>query len=421
MEMGDEDLVRSIMCNHPKGVAIRKAPAYPGESIGEGLRSGQMSAYNETTNFEFEGHNITFYKLSDGRGWVHNYIPNDPSALNGVIETTFSRTGVGSQILVSGLDNDERWCVVKDVNILENLLQVHYLGFDPPDDEWIKEDSNRIVRREISTKRIAKGKSSTNKSTAKEDYTVTITGDPNADVRPVLGENLPTDANSWRKYINDRKEVYVNPYAPIQHEDPLARDFEKTVSRETIELDSKEWGCSFDFRAPTDRWILEKVLFGYEAHNKGLRKGDRIIAVNDHVLHKRNRELISKRLETAGKCTLTVERKGSFFFVNEKVSAQWNDGRIYPARIMSPTREGFRVNFFHFGEVVNLPLCRIKKDIDTTANWRRNRFIVPKSKSVKDKVEIDPLPPKKVMENNIWGHKQSADKWMGKMKDPGAG
>merc|ERR1712083_102010 len=51
------------------------------------------------------------------------------------------------QILVQSLEDEERWCIVRDVNIEEHLIYIQYLGFDPPKPEWIKEDSCRILKR----------------------------------------------------------------------------------------------------------------------------------------------------------------------------------------------------------------------------------------------------------------------------------
>ena len=57
-------------------------PAYPGERTGERLYEGDYFEFTVETNvlFTHDGFEylIAFYKLIDGRGWLHDFDPRDP-------------------------------------------------------------------------------------------------------------------------------------------------------------------------------------------------------------------------------------------------------------------------------------------------------------------------------------------------------
>lgn len=79
-----------------KGVGIRREPVYPGERAVEGLRAGEVIAFTETATFQYshsdgKSYTITFYRLADGRGWVHDFDPKKPeqSALTIIVSTMF--------------------------------------------------------------------------------------------------------------------------------------------------------------------------------------------------------------------------------------------------------------------------------------------------------------------------------------------
>ena len=65
------------------GVGIRHAAAYPGERTGESVKAGELMAFTETATVQHDhsdgnSYAITFYKLADGRGWVHDFHPDKP-------------------------------------------------------------------------------------------------------------------------------------------------------------------------------------------------------------------------------------------------------------------------------------------------------------------------------------------------------
>jgi len=63
------------------GVGIRHAAAYPGERTGESIEAGELVAFTEMATVQHDhsdgkSYAITFYRLADGRGWVHDFNPN---------------------------------------------------------------------------------------------------------------------------------------------------------------------------------------------------------------------------------------------------------------------------------------------------------------------------------------------------------
>jgi hypothetical protein len=63
------------------GVGIRKDAAYPGERTGQSIKSGQAFEFDDTvkmphTDSDGKTHDITFFNLSDGRGWAHDFCPD---------------------------------------------------------------------------------------------------------------------------------------------------------------------------------------------------------------------------------------------------------------------------------------------------------------------------------------------------------
>jgi len=62
-------------------VGIRRAAAYPGERIGVLFEPGKVAAFTETATVlhdhsDGNSYAITFYRLADGRGWVHDFNPD---------------------------------------------------------------------------------------------------------------------------------------------------------------------------------------------------------------------------------------------------------------------------------------------------------------------------------------------------------
>jgi len=76
--------VHRVEVHNINGIGIRKDPVFPGKRIGAKVNCGEVVAYDDTTIYDYKGYFIKFYKLSDGRGWIHNFIPADPRAMMGV-------------------------------------------------------------------------------------------------------------------------------------------------------------------------------------------------------------------------------------------------------------------------------------------------------------------------------------------------
>jgi len=63
------------------GVDIRNMASYHGERTGESVKAGELVAFTETATVQHDhsdgnSYAITFYRLADGRGWVHDFHPN---------------------------------------------------------------------------------------------------------------------------------------------------------------------------------------------------------------------------------------------------------------------------------------------------------------------------------------------------------
>merc|ERR1712038_557493 len=71
--------------NHD-GIGIRKYAEYPGKRTGTDVSFGQILKCSERKFYTYQNHVIRFYKLSDGRGWIHNFRRRNPNALNGLKE-----------------------------------------------------------------------------------------------------------------------------------------------------------------------------------------------------------------------------------------------------------------------------------------------------------------------------------------------
>jgi len=90
---------QQVVINYKNGVRIRKNPEYPGEGT-IALRKGEIVAYCDQTTVEYQDHSIKFYELTDDRGWVHNYNPDVPEALNGVLEIAHVKVMYASGIQI---------------------------------------------------------------------------------------------------------------------------------------------------------------------------------------------------------------------------------------------------------------------------------------------------------------------------------
>ena len=75
------------------GVAIRDAPFYPGKRTLEQIYAGRIVAVSEFKRIthidaDRKPHTITFYRLADGRGWVHDFCPTSSTVAFSRVLTT---------------------------------------------------------------------------------------------------------------------------------------------------------------------------------------------------------------------------------------------------------------------------------------------------------------------------------------------
>jgi hypothetical protein len=60
------------------GIGIRRAAAYPGEHTGDKVKHNEILPYTSSSMLDYthtDGnvYSITFYRLADGRGWIHDF------------------------------------------------------------------------------------------------------------------------------------------------------------------------------------------------------------------------------------------------------------------------------------------------------------------------------------------------------------
>jgi len=73
-----------LMVNNLNGIGIRVEAALGGKRIGTKVSFGDKFFFTHTRTQNNKGRVITFYKLDDGRGWIHNFVSKTPDTLDGV-------------------------------------------------------------------------------------------------------------------------------------------------------------------------------------------------------------------------------------------------------------------------------------------------------------------------------------------------
>jgi len=66
---------------------VRRSAAFPGVRTSDRVSVGEAVAFMESETLQHEHHDgqsypIKFFKLADGRGWVHDFNEEDPSQPN---------------------------------------------------------------------------------------------------------------------------------------------------------------------------------------------------------------------------------------------------------------------------------------------------------------------------------------------------
>lgn len=91
-----KELFRDIKIKYRNGVEIIRFPQYPSVSTGHRLNYGDVVSIYQMASQNYMGYKIAFYRLSDKRGWVHNFIAASPGEGNRVIEELHpTKKGVG--------------------------------------------------------------------------------------------------------------------------------------------------------------------------------------------------------------------------------------------------------------------------------------------------------------------------------------
>lgn len=98
--------ISHVKIKNAKGISIRQAPIYPGKRTDHSLRQGLIAGYTHHIKFDYNGIAIKFYKLADGRGWIHNYNADSPTALDTVQELeAVNRMEKQGQLVTSGMSS----------------------------------------------------------------------------------------------------------------------------------------------------------------------------------------------------------------------------------------------------------------------------------------------------------------------------
>jgi len=66
------------------GADVRRSAAYPGVRTSDSVAAGEAASFIQSEAVQHEHgdgqlYSINFYKLADGRGWVHDFNSDDPS------------------------------------------------------------------------------------------------------------------------------------------------------------------------------------------------------------------------------------------------------------------------------------------------------------------------------------------------------
>lgn len=105
--LSDQEFLVRIKHN----VAIRKTPAFPGMRTGSYAKKGQDLRCDNTkesqyTHTDEKTYTITFYRLSDGRGWLHNFNPANPGG-GGILQVLERKSKAKQSETVSQLARHE--------------------------------------------------------------------------------------------------------------------------------------------------------------------------------------------------------------------------------------------------------------------------------------------------------------------------
>merc|ERR1711981_891503 len=72
-----------------------------------------------------------------------------------------------------------------------------------------------------------------------------------------------------------------------------------------------QWGASVNFDHPWQFWNVDKVESGSQCDKKGIKKGDKIISVDDMILSDETQAIVEKRLMAGPACVIVIERNGT--------------------------------------------------------------------------------------------------------------
>eukprot|EP00421_Protoceratium_reticulatum_P033185 CAMPEP_0168481220 /NCGR_PEP_ID=MMETSP0228-20121227/64399_1 /TAXON_ID=133427 /ORGANISM="Protoceratium reticulatum, Strain CCCM 535 (=CCMP 1889)" /LENGTH=138 /DNA_ID=CAMNT_0008497581 /DNA_START=54 /DNA_END=467 /DNA_ORIENTATION=+ len=73
--------------NH-NGIGVRKDPAYPGSRTEQVVKEHALFIFVEKRTVLYCGHVITFFRLADANGWLHNFDVDNPIGMGTIREVS---------------------------------------------------------------------------------------------------------------------------------------------------------------------------------------------------------------------------------------------------------------------------------------------------------------------------------------------
>jgi len=72
---------------------------------------------------------------------------------------------------------------------------------------------------------------------------------------------------------------------------------------------SQPWGAAVGFGAKPDKWKITRLTDGAQFHQRGVRKGWRVIKVNDIEVNEKNKDAVKTILRKGQACTITFDSR----------------------------------------------------------------------------------------------------------------
>jgi len=143
----------------------------------------------------------------------------------------------------------------------------------------------------------------------------------NTDKSKRLKSRAERDANKRREEVNEPeeekfqekrqdsedKENQGEPGDRRENGDGNDKDPIKTYDFQSNK--SQPWGAAVGFGAKPDKWKITRLTDGAQFHQRGVRKGWRVIKVNDIEVNEKNKDAVKTILRKGQACTITFDSR----------------------------------------------------------------------------------------------------------------